>query len=263
MATAKYKFQKWGNDQRIEAAKRVTDSVINHILHLMDVHENNAIVVYSDTLSRQIPTSFAANAFNVFQSTMFRYELIRLCALWDKPDDDADTESIPTIIELIDVPELIEALAAVNVQYWASQGSTGYIAAADDDEETLRVVQEGLRLSNIQFGEEQVETARQQLAEAISASREITDSGKLATLRNLRNKHIAHALTASRDEKKGVAFAPRQPGDERDILDKTIPIVEKLHCWINGASFDLNSSRETDRKYAESLWRSCTFTIEN
>lgn len=244
MATARLKFQKWSVDQRIEAAKRVTDSVINHILHLMDVHENNAIVVYSDTLSRQIPTSFAANAFNVFQSTMFRYELIRLCALWDKPDDDADTESIPT------------------VQYWASQGAAGYIAA-DDDEDTQRAVRDVLRLANIQFGEEQAETARKQLAESISASREIMGSGKLATLRNLRNKHIAHALTSSREEKKGVAFVPRQPGDERDILEKTIPIVEKLHCWINGASFDLNNSRETDRKYAESLWRSCTFTIDN
>ena len=152
---------------------------------------------------------------------------------------------------------------------WSTRSATASYAAKKAristgvHKDTQRAVREVLRLANIQFGEEQAETARKQLAESISASREIMGSGKLATLRNLRNKHIAHALTSSREEKKGVAFVPRQPGDERDILEKTIPIVEKLHCWINGAGFDLNNSRETDRKYAESPWRSCTFTIDN
>jgi hypothetical protein len=38
----------------------------------LELHENNAIVLYSTTLSRQIPTSFAANAFRVFQTAMAR-----------------------------------------------------------------------------------------------------------------------------------------------------------------------------------------------
>jgi hypothetical protein len=43
-------------------------------------------VLYSDTLSSQIPTSFAANAFNVFQRGMHQFEIVRLCALWDSWD---------------------------------------------------------------------------------------------------------------------------------------------------------------------------------
>jgi hypothetical protein len=38
-----------------------------HLFQLIALHENNAIVVYSDTLALQIPRSYAANAFNVFQ----------------------------------------------------------------------------------------------------------------------------------------------------------------------------------------------------
>jgi hypothetical protein len=49
--------------ERIRIAKKKTQRVVDHLHYLLELHENNAIVLYSSTLSRQIPTSFAANAF--------------------------------------------------------------------------------------------------------------------------------------------------------------------------------------------------------
>ena len=42
-------------------------------------------MLYSDTLSKQIPKFYAANAFNVFREAMHQIELVRICALWDAP----------------------------------------------------------------------------------------------------------------------------------------------------------------------------------
>ena len=48
-------FEQMATAERIQAAKEKTERVLEHLLHLLAVHENNAIIVYSDTLSSQIP----------------------------------------------------------------------------------------------------------------------------------------------------------------------------------------------------------------
>ena len=57
-------------------------------------------------------------------------------------------------------------------------------------------------------------------------------------------------------------IAPMQYGDERRVLDETLPIVEALYCWVNGRSFSFDNSRKIDRKNAKALWEGCKFTIE-
>src|ERR1700687_3617634 len=95
--------------KRIELAKTKMGKVLDHFLYVVELHANNAFVVYSPTLVSQIPPSFAANAFNVLQRSMYQIEIVRLCALWDTADPDK--ENIPTVIELIDSEEIMDALA--------------------------------------------------------------------------------------------------------------------------------------------------------
>jgi hypothetical protein len=102
-------FERWETKERIDEAKRLTARVVDHLQYLLDIHENNAIVLYSDTLSKQIPESYAANAFNVFREAMHQIELVRICALWDAPV--TGRESIPTVIELIADEKVLDALA--------------------------------------------------------------------------------------------------------------------------------------------------------
>src|SRR5450755_1080908 len=102
-------FEKMDIPSRIQAAKNKTERVVEHLLYLVALHESNAIIVYSEKLSSQIPKSYAANAFEVFRSGIHQFEIVRLCALWDSAAEEK--ENIPTIIELIDNPAIIEALA--------------------------------------------------------------------------------------------------------------------------------------------------------
>jgi hypothetical protein len=112
-------FENLGSVARIELARAKMTRVLDHFLYLLELHANNAHVVYSPLLSSQIPQSFAANAFNVFQRSMQQFEIVRLCALWDRPDPAK--ENIPTVIELIDDDTIVDALADETRKHWTNE----------------------------------------------------------------------------------------------------------------------------------------------
>ena len=250
-------FQKMTVQERIAAAKEKTRRVVDHVHYLLELHENNAIVIYSPTLSAQIPESFAANAFNVFQQGMHQIEIVRLCALWDKAEPEK--ENIPSVIELIDHPDVIEALAEETASHWRGQGG---VFNLPDDPELAKLTAQAMRRSNEEFGQEQAQKARDALRKGIADSRVILASDKHTSIMNLRDKHLAHSLSETRREKKSGPLPPVKYGDERDMLSATLPIIEALFCWVNGASLSFDDSREIDRKNARALWHACKFNIE-
>jgi hypothetical protein len=244
---------------RLKAAKEKIERVVDHLHYLLQLHENNAIVVYSDTLSSQIPTSRAANAFNVFQRGLHQFEIVRLCALWDPAGDEK--ENIPSTIDLIDHSDVIEALAQETLAGWIGIG--GHMITNPSDDPDLRALgEEALLRSNELFGQEQAQKARDDLRKAITDARDILCSQRLAGIMNLRHKHLAHSLSETRLEKKTGPVAPMKYGDEREILLASLPIVEALYCWISGKGFSFEDSREIDRKNAQALWKRCTFDIQ-
>jgi hypothetical protein len=252
------KISKLPISQRIAAAKAKTERVVDHLLYVLDLHENNEIIVYSPTLRSQIPTSYAANAFIVFRHGMHQFEIVRLCALWDGVG--FEKENIPTIIELIDHPEVIETLAQETAAHWKGQGVR--ILNPSDDQELNALEVDAIRRTDIEFGEQQAQRAREELHEAIANSRAILAEPKLVSMMNLRNKYLAHSLTETRQERKVGSIDPMKYGDEREMLNASLPIVQALFCWVNGKSFDFENSREIDRKNAKALWEACTFDIK-
>jgi AbiU2 len=244
--------------ERIHAAKKKTERVVDHLLYLLELHENNAIIVYSNTLSSQIPVSHAANAFNVFQRGLHQLEIVRLCALWDRAK--INRENIPTIVELIEADDVIEALAQERLTQWSGAG--GHIMNPSEDPELSALEAEAFQRCNEAFGQEEAQTARHELRKAVADARKILGSPMLEGIMNLRDKHLAHSLTESHREQKTGPVAPMRYGDERKILFDSIPIVEALHCWVSGKSFSFADSQEIDRKNAEALWKRCTFDIQ-
>jgi hypothetical protein len=108
-------------DERIKLAKGKLPRLVDHVLYVLELHENNKIILYSPLLSKQIPQSYAAHAFNLFQCGLHQLEIVRLCALWD--DVRLDKENIPTIVDLIDDERAIETLAAEIATHWDDAGS--------------------------------------------------------------------------------------------------------------------------------------------
>lgn len=242
---------------RITLAKKKTERVLDHLLYLLELHENNAFVVYSSALSSQIPRSYAANAFNVFQRAMYQFEIVRLCALWDRAE--ITKENIPIIAELIDHPDIIDTLAEETCSQHVN--NTGTILNPSDDPELRKAEEEGLKQINERFGQEQAGKARAELTKAISQTREMLASQRLTSIMNLRDKHLVHSLSETRRERKTGPVLPMKYGDEREVLSCSLAIVEAFYCWVNGKGFSFDDSREIDRKNAEALWTRCTFDI--
>jgi hypothetical protein len=247
-------FGKLGSTQRIELAKAKMEKVLDHFLYLLELHANNAFVVYSPILSSQIPASYAANAFNVFQRSMHQFEIVRLCALWD--GSDPEKENIPTVIELIDEDAIIDMLAEETRQHWVNSYVT--LLNPSEDPQLAAAEQEAVKSNQIQFGDEQASRAKSDLKQAIAAARTILGSSQLDSVMNLRDKHLAHSLTTTRRETRG-PVSPMKYGDETALIDLSCPIIEHIFCWVNGKSFSIENSRRIDDENAKALWHGCKF----
>jgi hypothetical protein len=246
-------YDTWDVSKRITEAKRLTERLVDHTHYLLDIRENNAIVVYSDQLSKQIPRSYAANAFNVFREAMHQIEMVRLCALWDQAH--IDKEAIMTVVELVDDDKVIEALA--------QNSRAQYISLPEPadgkkiDEATLELLKE----VNRKRGEEHAANAAQGLRSAIAAARRIKSSEGLKSIKNLRDKHVAHYLTQSNAERSGEIISSMKVGDEKPILEGSLAIIQLLYSWVNGVSISFAESRQIDKRCAEELWNSCKFEV--
>ncbi|MEY9123300.1 AbiU2 domain-containing protein [Bradyrhizobium yuanmingense] len=249
-------FETWDATKRIAEAKRLTERLVDHAHYLLDIRENNVIVVYSDQLAKQIPRSYAANAFNLFREAMHQIEIVRLSALWDQAQ--IDNETILTVIELVDNEEVIKTLAeAARAQYARVPEPMDPNEPAEEREFALKFLQE----INAKRGEEHANNAVAGLRKAIADARAIKSSSQLKSIHHLRHKHVAHYLTQTKEERSGEIIAPMKVGDEKPVLEASLKIMELLYCWVNGVGISFEESQKIDKKCARELWSNCKFEI--
>ncbi len=131
-----------------------------------------------------------------------------------------------------------------------------------DDEKVLDALADQARAGHHEeFGNKQAEKARASLKAAIKAARDVLKSEGLKSIRNLRDKHVAHYLTETTEEKKGPVTLMKH-GDEGPVIDASISIVEALNSWVNQVSLSFKDAQAIDRNCANALWGACTFEIE-
>ncbi len=242
-------------EDRISAAKRCVEKVVGHILHSIALHENNEVFIYSDVISSQIPESFAANAFNLTRDALFRYSLIRLCAVWDN-DIREEAQTIPRIVKLISNRSVISALMKETCSHWpthpfpVSDTVEGEALADSEGHSTWTFTDD--------FGRRQGAKAGWQLRTAVRKANTIIASQELQSIKNFRDKHIAHALSATKKEKAiGPIPVPARRA-EIDLLKTTVDLAHTFYCWVNGTDFDFETSFEIRKGDAEALWKGCT-----
>jgi len=245
-------------EERVSRAKAKTSVLVDQALHLLELHEANRIIVYSPTLASQIPRSHAAHAFNTFQAATHRYEIVRLCALWDAAR--IHKVSIPTVVKLIDRDDVLDMLAEETRASWGTIGTRAYDQG--EDEETGRLIEEAVSRSEQAHALRRTARARLRLQTAIRWSKRIEASSKLKSVRNMRDKYFAHSLERTYLEMAQEDVANMKYGDERRLLWRAVAIVDALHQGINGSGFAWKSSMEMARRNAQALWGACTFDIK-
>ena len=111
-------FDEMNLRERVDLAKLRMNRVVDHIQNLIALRENNEVILYSRLLVDQIPKSHAAKAFNSFRDAVFRFEIVRLCALWDRAG--TDRESLPTVSALVADRRVVRELAMESYRSYAS-----------------------------------------------------------------------------------------------------------------------------------------------
>jgi hypothetical protein len=178
---------------------------------------------------------------------------------WDCPRDEKDEkESIPTVVQLIDPPSVIDALIKAERAQWADIESRN-LASLNPDLSELEV--ESIKRSEVRFGDERASLARSELSEAITDTQSILTSPRLTALRNHRDKYLAHSLTSTRREEKSGLMPPVRYDYAIELFDKSIPIVEKLLRWVTGKGFEIAQSQKISRRCAQASWEGCRFEV--
>jgi hypothetical protein len=243
--------------QRIEQATHAIIGVSRVVHFLMNIHETNQIVLYSDMLSRQIRKSHTANSYNDFTRVLLEIEIVRLCSLWDPPERDAF--SIPTVVGLIDHDDVIEQIARQAGDGWrAINGNILFTDETDDEREQIRQAVAAYGERDAQREHEKISSlARGTIQDALS----IRDSSMLTSVINFRNKHVAHATDITRLERKAGPVPLPKTGDESVLLEQTLKIVGNLDLCVRYVSFSWEDSKEIGRRNAEALWNGVTINV--
>jgi len=235
-------------DERANRAKIKIKQVIDRISGLLALAESNDLIVYSPLLASQIPPSRAGHAFHVFQSAMHGFEIVQLFSLWDKPDHTLAHKSIPTVHAFIDSDDVVARLVDDVRAFWPEPAANG------------TKVSPALVTYHSSTRTEEADKAYAALTSLRVSVPETLQSELLASVRNLRDKDLAHALERTFAETRA-AVAPMKYGDEKSLLSTTTTVMESLYLWLTGTNFDLQENRSLKRKQAEDLWNNCTFTI--
>src|SRR4051812_28772665 len=74
--------------ERADRAVRLTEEIVDLTRLVMSTHATNRILNYSDRISSQVGTSYAANAFNDLQRSLVETEILQIVRLWDHPEID-------------------------------------------------------------------------------------------------------------------------------------------------------------------------------
>ncbi len=214
------------------------------------------MVLYSDTLSAQIPRSYAANAFNELQRSMHFYFLVRLSAMWDKASPDR--ESIPAVLALIEKAEVLDRFADDTFQYHLTMAEPRDLNPSEDPEQR-RIRADIWRRHSRERAEEEKAKVKRWTAFIRRIIPRVEQTFVSSSLRPFRDGYIAHNLEAS-VVNKGDPIKMRY-GDETKLLRLTIRIVDRLHLALNGTGFMWDMAKEQANRNANELWSNCRFEL--
>jgi len=244
-------------EDRIAEAKEKTRKIVDHLLHVIAVHESNRALLFSDTLAKQVPPSHAAHAFNLLCDNQYRYELVRLCALWDpsKPD----RESIPTIAALVDSDAVRTLLAEETQRHWVQLPARVIPSDEGSDDEVQKLAESIAHAQSAAFGVKQAQKALHWLKSAKRMETRVRRCDRYLALVDSRDRYIAHNLSFAAARKAPLTTA--KYGDDSWLLALSIRIIDRLYLGICGANFDWNGSQKIAEKRALNFWNGVSLKV--
>jgi hypothetical protein len=163
-------------------------------------------------------------AFETLLITIFYFEIIQICRLWDPPETEG--YSIPM-------------LAAVGVD-------PGVLALIEDAvSASLKVTAAKKPLA--------VAATMSRVRQALAVIPVLAGGPELRRLRNHRHKHVAHAVLKSYLESGGAIDEPRL-ADAEAVLEKTLDLMTIFSSAAQSIYTDFREDQATERAVAEGFF---------
>ncbi len=259
MSKAKKKQKSWVDElsaaERAVLAVQRMNAVADQVDDLLYLHESNRILLYTDSVADKIPRSYAANTFNLVTECLFRYQVIRLCALWDT--SSKDRASIPAVIDLIRNKCVREQIA--QERYKSRIAEVSRFPNPSTDPEVNEKRSAVVRHHREEQDQEDTRNVLRGLAQCICAARKIKLSEPLEALRGFRDNHIAHTLQKGPTEADPVLRATY--GQEEELLEKTLELVSQLDLHLTDTHRSWDETKHNANRCASELWHSVSFSI--
>ncbi|MBA4132567.1 MAG: hypothetical protein C0519_14225 [Hyphomicrobium sp.] len=229
--------------------KRQLEAIADALSIICSIKSTVDIVMFSPLLAEQVGRSCAAHAFNSFQQALFESVIIRLLALWEKPQktEESLSNSFPAVVSLISRPEVSEIIhsscRARMRDNWRNLGGLSDVAL-----EKI-ATDKSARVAN---------QAMNKLAELINEIRAQEVCPEKEALENFRHKHIAHLIEQTRREVKRGSPIPFPKCEAVDnLLRKSLRFHSELSSVILGVQVIWEPWIESCDRNAAFLWKGC------
>jgi hypothetical protein len=232
-----------------EVLRRQLDAIADALSIICSIKSSVDIVMFSPLLAEQVGRSYAAHAFNTFQQALFESVIIRLLALWEKPQktEESLTNSFPAVVSLIsraEVRELVHSSCLNRMcDKWRNLGGLSEITL-----DKIKTV-ESARVAD---------KAMNKLTELINEIRGQEACPEKEALENFRHKHIAHLIEQTRLEVKRGSPIPFPKCEAVDnLLCKSLRVHSELSSVVLGVQVFWEPWIESCDRNAAFLWKGC------
>ena len=242
--------------------KSKVSALVDRTIDVRQLHEVNRVVFASDVLSKQIPSSYAANAFVTTRIGLIHIEIIKLISLWDKGNDGCGIMGI--IGDLESNKSILEAIKT-DTFHRRNQIGKSFFGEKHTEEEKKYFI-EYIKRKTEEEAHQIVQERELEFKKIIDKARELHNSSNFTGLYDLRTK-LAHPTQRPRETVKRQKENPDLvlPDLNFNLLDSflsdTVEIVKQLHLCIEGAGFTWNDHQKMWEDYSKELWENCTFSI--
>ena len=233
--------------------RKILDSINRDMRMAIAIHQIYVKSAHDDNIISKYNNSHAANAFNVVRDNLFYSEILALMRIWDY---GKDAFSIPNIIKRLRKSEVRDAIIGRRRKAnLGLQSDPGLRAKYRDDPAVL----ESLRLRSEEDAVAAADDARVEIDGCLKDVDRITETPGYKSLRNFRDKVVAHTLSITNSEKtamkKGEPIRNLKYGDESILLRDTISGVTRLNPIVDDLHVFFDNTERIWEKYSDDFWR--------
>lgn len=250
------KISKQTPEERLSICQKRIASISNRLRNAIHLNEMCEIVIFSDTLSKQIPTSYAGHSFSLFQRTLIQQQSLMLCTLWDHASDDR--MSFPAIKSLID-DEVVSLAYRRSYDHWYSSAQIsfgpGYEKLSAEELEKEEIWHKNdVAIKASEYVKPCIQKVLNRIDQFLSCK-------LIKNTRDLRNIHLAHHLDINSMKTKKEIDPNIKFYYPKKLLFLSLWCCHNLSLGLSGHNQNFADSFDIARIYNQDLWCNCTFDI--